>query len=316
MHICLNDTSTRTISSQLQHIHETSAQTTGRVLTLIILATAQDDLESLMTVTTDASREHPARVLVLVDSRKKDATEESRVDAEIRVGGDTGASELVVMYLHGPVAEHPDAVVTPLLLPDTPIVAWWASQAPKIPADSPIGKIAQRRITDCVNDPHRNTLGRRCTYYQPGDSDLAWARITQFRGLIASALDVYPRLPVHEVEVRGAADNPSIDLLAGWLADRLQAPVRRVTSAEKQAGGGLPPCAISLHREDGVITVETTADNSAAIGLPGKPVAYVALNPRSLSDCLAEELRHLDDDKAYAGALSGVDELLSGDTTE
>lgn len=309
MHICLSNTSTRTISSQLQRIHETTAQTTGRVLTLIIMATVQDDLEALMTVTTDASREHPARVLVLVDSRDSNVQEDSRVDAEIRVGGDTGASELVVMYLHGHVADHPDAVVTPLLLPDTPIVAWWASQAPKNPAQDPIGKIAQRRITDCFNDPHHNTLGRRCSYYEPGDSDLAWARITQFRGLIASALDVYPRLPIKKVEVAGVDDNPSIDLLAGWLADRLNAPVRRVATKDTNTGGTLPACSISLHREDGEINVSTTENATAALSLPNKPVTYVALNARSLSDCLAEELRHLDDDKAYAGALAGVSRI-------
>ena len=44
--------------------------------------------------------------------------------------------------------KHPDSVVLPLLLPDSPVVVWWPTEAPADPAEDPLGKLAQRRITD------------------------------------------------------------------------------------------------------------------------------------------------------------------------
>ena len=159
MIIKLSDTNTREIAKQLVSVRDSGGQvTTGRVLTLIVVASEDDDLESIIKATHDASREHPSRVLIMVAG---DPQGEPRVDAEIRFGGDAGASEIILMALHGEVAKHMEAVVTPLLLPDTPIVAWWPSQAPVNPAQDPIGHIAQRRITDALHDPHHSMARHR-----------------------------------------------------------------------------------------------------------------------------------------------------------
>ena len=226
----LRDTSTTAIVETLQEIHDASARFTGRVLTLIIDASAETQVDMLTDVVSEASREHPSRVLMLLGGDGADA--ESRVDADIRVGGEAGASEIVLMRLSGAVANHPAAVVTPLLLPDTPIVTWWPNAAPASPAHHPLGRIAQRRITDSYTDPSPDALARRANNYRPGDSDMAWARITQWRGQVASAVEVRPRAPIESVVIEGRADNPSIDLAAGWLAARLGVPVTRAGIAE------------------------------------------------------------------------------------
>src|SRR5690625_7665018 len=68
------------------------ANTIGRVLTLIIIATGE--IEEPLEAAIRASHEHPARVLV-VDA-DADA-ETSGLDAEIRVGRDAGAGAIVIL---------------------------------------------------------------------------------------------------------------------------------------------------------------------------------------------------------------------------
>ena len=98
MIIKLSDTNTREIAKQLVSVRDSGGQvTTGRVLTLIVVASEDDDLESIIKATHDASREHPSRVLIMVAG---DPQGEPRVDADIRFGGDAGASEIILMALH------------------------------------------------------------------------------------------------------------------------------------------------------------------------------------------------------------------------
>ncbi|KQB85809.1 glucose-6-phosphate dehydrogenase assembly protein OpcA [Corynebacterium lowii] len=297
MIIDLPNTTTRDIAASLQHIHETTAQTTGRVLTLIVMAGRGDDLPEIIHATTDASWEHPSRVLVLIDGGSAPT---AGVDAEIRVGGTVGASEFVIMTLRGEVAAHANAVVTPLLLPDTPIVVWWPSEAPECPSQHPVGRLAQRRITDAPLRPES---------YAPGDSDLAWARITQWRGIVASSLDSYPQEEVSAVEIKGPKHSPSIDLAAGWLACRLGVPVHRGVSTH-EISGDLEPCELRLERVSGPITIHNRSHSTVSVRMPQLPESLVAMNHRSVADCLAEELRHLDPDVTYAEALEGISSVI------
>ena len=116
------------------------------MLTLVIVADEQD-AEEAIEAANDASREHPCRIIAVVIGNKRG---QSRIDAQIRVGGDAGASEVVVLRLYGALADHGRSVVIPLLLPDSPVVAWWPSDAPAHLAQDPIGSMAQRRITDAA----------------------------------------------------------------------------------------------------------------------------------------------------------------------
>ncbi len=101
------------------------------------------------------------------------------------LSGDTGASEIVVLRLSGPLAGHLSSVVVPFLLPDIPVVAWWPDIAPAVPAQDPLGQLAIRRITDATNstDPLA-AIKSRLSGYTPGDTDLAWSRITYWRARI------------------------------------------------------------------------------------------------------------------------------------
>ncbi|ALA67383.1 glucose-6-phosphate dehydrogenase assembly protein OpcA [Corynebacterium lactis] len=314
MIINLPDTDTGSIARQLVKLREQGGiVTTGRVLTLIVLAKSDDDLESIIDTVNSVSREHPSRVLVLVSG---DPRLDNRLDAELRLGGDAGAAEIVVMHMAGEVGQHPSSVVTPLLLPDTPVVAWWPSEAPQVPAATAIGRIAQRRITDSLFDPHENAVYLRRTGYTPGDSDLCWSRITSWRGVLASAFDLSPHVPVTEVTVSGPSESPSVEVAAGWLADRLGVPVRRTSTGEEKIpldakGRPKPPVtSVVFERSDSAcLRVDIESATTAVVTNGDLPPFKVALARPSRSECLAEELRHLDPDVAYGRALRGLSRI-------
>ena len=205
----------------------------GRVLTLVIV-TDEQHAEDAIEAANQASREHPCRVVVIAAANRRGA---DRMDAQIRVGGDAGASEVIVLRLFGKLAAHGDSVVTPLLLPDSPIVVWWPEDAPLSPSTDPVGEMGQRRITDAAESRSpRRVLERLREHYSPGDTDLAWTRTTKWRGLLAAALDQPPYEPITQVTVTGASDSPSTDLLAAWLSETLRCPVVR---ARMPGGTGL-----------------------------------------------------------------------------
>ena len=168
-------TTTNDINKKITGLREEGgAITLSRVLTLVISLDSDDVLEDSIEAANFASREHPCRVIVVVPGDRSAA--EPRLDAQLRVGGDAGAGEVVALRLHGELADHASSVVLPFLLPDTPVVAWWPAVVPTSRQQDPLGRLAIRRITnatDCA-DPLAAIKGR-LQGYTDGDTDLAWA---------------------------------------------------------------------------------------------------------------------------------------------
>ncbi|MEO9220646.1 MAG: glucose-6-phosphate dehydrogenase assembly protein OpcA, partial [Mycobacteriaceae bacterium] len=269
-------TTTGSVNRRIVELRKSGgAVTLGRVLTLVIATDDDAQTEDVIDAANDASREHPCRVIVLARGARKAAP---RLDAQIRVGGDAGASEVVVLRLYGPLADNAASVTVPFLLPDTPIVAWWPGEPPSNPAQDPIGRLATRRITDAAaaRNPIR-ALTQRQARYTAGDTDLAWSRLTAWRALLASALDQPPYEPVRSATVTGGADSPSSDLLAGWLAAFLKVPVKRV-----RKGTGL--WSVVLERPSGAVALGRSTGGAAMITQPGQPDRAVALSRRQVRD--------------------------------
>lgn len=294
----LPNTSTSEVAKKIVEVRESGgAISLGRVLTLVVCTESGEPTEGAIEAAIGASREHPSRVIV-VDRGSTDG--DSRLDAEIRVGGDAGASEVVILTLTGELANHARSVVLPFLLPDTPVVIWWPGTAPDKPSEDPMGTLGHRRILDANKAPDPSTiLAHRLETYAPGDSDLAWTQITHWRALLASTLDRPPHLPVTSVEVTGPADSPGVDLIAGWLRAELQVPTHRRSGSFE----------VRLIREDGPIVLAVDEQNNAILSAPGHPDGRVAMTRRDLPFLLAEELRRLDDDEIYARALAGAADI-------
>ncbi|NQX28633.1 glucose-6-phosphate dehydrogenase assembly protein OpcA [Microbacteriaceae bacterium VKM Ac-2854] len=313
MIVDLPDTTTSEVSKTLVKIREEGgAVALGRVLTLII-ATSRGHEEEAIEAANDASREHPMRVIVV--SKDDGLTtvpvnSDPRVDAQIRVGGDAGASEVIVLRAFGAAAEDEESLVTGLLLPDAPVVAWWPTGAPENASQSPIGRIAQRRITDASAQANpAEALHHLASTYAPGDTDFAWTRLTLWRAQLAAVLDQPPYEPITKVEVSGAVDSPSTVLLAAWLQLELQVPVQHELTASATGSSGIH--GVRMHRASGVIELERSIPNVATLTQPDQPVHDISLPRRSLRDCLAEELRRLDPDDLYGEVISRGVDLLS-----
>jgi glucose-6-phosphate dehydrogenase assembly protein OpcA len=306
----LPSTTSGTVSKELVRLRNAvGAMAMGRVLTLLV-SVDEGGADAAIKAANDATRQHPARILVLVSANSR-GTE--RLDAQIRVGGDAGASEIVVLRLYGELTRQEAAVVTPLLLPDSPIVVWWPTEAPADVAGSSLGRMAHRRITDAAAaDRPATQLRRRAASYRDGDTDLTWTRITRWRALLAAALEDAPFEPVDAVTVTAEAQDPGADLLAGWLAASLRTPVTRVRSG---AGTGL--VSVRLQRAAGPVDLVRTQDDgdTATLSRVGSPPRLVALHTPSLAGALGEELRRLDADEIYATALrDGLAEVRRGGT--
>ncbi|WP_113703172.1 glucose-6-phosphate dehydrogenase assembly protein OpcA [Nonomuraea lactucae] len=290
----LSDTTAGKISSQLMMLrHQMGAPAIGMVLTLVVVCDEREQYDALRAAT-EAAREHPSRILVMINRETDEAT---RLDAELRIGEST-PGEVVVLRLYGELTEHADSVVSPLLLPDTPVVAWWPGEAPAVVSQDPIGMLAQRRITDArsAGDDGVKCLVARAKGYAPGDTDLSWTRLTPWRSLLAAAFD-QPVGEVRKGHVAAAATNPSAPLLAAWLSERLGAPVR------VGASGGPGLTTVRLTTGDGDLSISRNDARLATLSRPGAPDRNVALARRRTPELLAEELRRLDPDETYESAV-------------
>ena len=297
MIIEMPDTTTRDINKRLlKERDEGGAIALGRVLTLIV-SVGDHDPEEAIEAANDASREHPCRVIVIANDTKDRA---SNLDAQIRLGGDAGASEVLVLRPSGQLERHLDTLVIPLLLPDAPIVTWWPYEIPENPAEHPLGRMATRRITDTTQCANPNTALRAlAAAHTDGDTDLAWTRATLWRGLIAATLDQPPYEQVHKAVVVGESTHPSVDLMAAWLAYALRCPVEieRIKDAPAITQ-------VRLERASGDIVLDRPDGKTAALRQPDQPEHRIALPIRQLRECLAEELRRLDADEVYGEVLA------------
>jgi len=296
MIIEMPDTTTRDINKRLlKERDEGGAIALGRVLTLII-AVGDRDPDEAIDAANDASREHPCRVIVIANDTKERT---STLDAQIRLGGDAGASEVLVLRPSGQLERHLDTLVIPLLLPDAPIVTWWPYEIPDNVAEAPLGRMAARRITDSTQVARPNAALRKlAANHADGNTDLAWTRATLWRGLIAATLDQPPYEPVQKAVVVGESTHPSVDLMAAWLAQCLRCPVEveRIKDAPAITQ-------VRLVRSSGDIVLDRPDGKTAALRQPDQPEHRIALPIRQLRECLAEELRRLDADEVYGEVL-------------
>lgn len=195
---------------------------------------------------------------------------------------------------------HADSVVMPFMLPDTPIVAWWPDTAPRYRLKTRWGSwrfaaLRTRRTarTHCLRS--KPVVG-----LHPGDTDLAWSRITHWRALLTATVDQPPYEPITSALVSGLKTEPALDILAGWLASRIDGPVRRAVGELK----------VELVRCTETVTLSRPQDGvTATLSRTGRPDALVPLPRRETRECLAEDLRRLDPDDIYFAALGGINKV-------
>jgi glucose-6-phosphate dehydrogenase assembly protein OpcA len=273
----------------------------GMVMTLVIVV-EEEGAEEAMATARQASSEHPARVLGVILG---DARGAAHVHAQVGSGAGWGG-ETALIRLRGEVVKHAESVVLPLLLPDSPVAVWWPSDAPVDPASDPLGKLGNRRITDsaAATASRSKAIGVQCSSYSPGNTDLAWTRLTPWRALLAAALDQH-ELKVTSASISAEKVSPSADLLATWLHDRLKVDVTRTVTE----GPGITEAV--LETRAGQIRISRADGKLATFSTPNQPDRPIALKRRDLSELLNEELRRLDEDDVYADTARKLAKELS-----
>jgi glucose-6-phosphate dehydrogenase assembly protein OpcA len=287
----LTDTNSSAIASEFVRARRRAGSPAMGMIMTLVIAAEEADADDAMTVARAASREHPARILGVVIGDRRG---ESRVDAQVGIGSGL-SGERAIIRLHGEVTRHPQSVVLPLLLPDSPVVVWWPSGAPDDPAADPLGALGTRRITDAaaVSRGKAKAMLTQCHSYAPGNTDLAWTRITGWRALLTAALD-QTHSKVTGASVTAERISPSADLLSAWLGDRLKVDVTRKSSQ----GPGITE--VRLDSKQGEIVLSRSDGRLATLSSPNQPDRPVALKRRELDELLSEELRRLDPDDVYA----------------
>lgn len=337
MIVRLNNTTTSAIAREIDELHvERGEAAQGRVLTLVII-TGDAHLEGALETINAASREHPCRVIAIVtDADKHTNTDEKSdrpgtsgstpaesdrtldpdnrcisyktvrpggdhtLDAEIRFGSDAGAGEVIVLRPVPALLDHSDALVIPLLVPDAPLVVWWPANAPKAPSKDLIGAMATSRITDAMEaDDPEIAFASLLEHSGAADVDLSWTRTTIWRALLASIIDQPPHLPVTSVRVTGQAHFLPLELLASWLALKLEVPVTVERDPRAQAITG-----VYFTRGDGTMSMERHRADQARINQPGQASQTISMPLRTAVDCMSEEMGRLDPDEVYQDVIS------------
>ena len=294
MIITLNDTTASKIGAAIVEARRTVGSGSGLVHTLICICDSSH-FDAAFDAARDAARQHPSRLLMVVTTRSR----KDKLDAEVHAGEGT-PGDVIVLRLSGAMAKRPASVILPLLLPDSPVIAWWPFSGPDDLASDPIGALADRRITDSAADKDPcKALTRRAAHLTEGDSDLCWARTTGWRALAAAALDQHP-VTVKFARVESAADNAPAMLLAAWLGLRLGVQVERAASDAPGIS------AIIMATAGGDIEIRRRSGRYAVYRIPGEPARGVALDRRNVQMLIGEELRRLGPDDAFTTVMAEI----------
>src|SRR5690606_10229460 len=143
----------------------------------------------------------------------------------------------------------------------------------------------------------------------------AWARLTRWRGLVASAYEVPPVSVPSSVEALGTDGNPTVLLMASWLHHTLgvEASILPPPSADPDSAG---VHGVRLVREDGTIELTRVSDDSIVMKLPGDDSGqHVTMPRRTLAELVTEELRRLDPDEVYGEVLGAAFSGISDTAT-
>jgi glucose-6-phosphate dehydrogenase assembly protein OpcA len=216
----------------------------ARVANLLIFISDEELLSDCREILDELTSLHPSRVLTvagLQDDRDEDI--EMSVDSICHTdkrGAKRLSCEAITLIAHGKFAVELPSAALPLLVPDLSTFLWWRG-APDTHEKvfAALAHASDRLILDSVEfaEPHRdlirtNEVFGNAELDQLGTSDLNWARLTSWRGLLADFYDVAAYRSLLEAissvqidyvppEQSESSIAPQALLFAGWLASRL-----------------------------------------------------------------------------------------------
>ncbi|MBD0372129.1 MAG: glucose-6-phosphate dehydrogenase assembly protein OpcA [Pyrinomonadaceae bacterium] len=224
---------------------EETAVMRARVLNLLVYVSSDAALGEVNELLSEVTGAHPCRAIVMLAERERED-----LDIEMFVSSYCQAvdvaeerrlcGEQLTLRACGRFAVELPSAAEPLLVPDLPVFLWWRDR-PRL-NDRVFRKLshaADRVVFDSADflEPHKDLLAldsllQKERAAHTGISDLNWARLTSWRGLLASfydvreyraALDNINRVRIEYVAPASVKEEiaPKALILAGWLASRL-----------------------------------------------------------------------------------------------
>ena len=226
---------------------------------------------------------HPSRTILFVpDADAGDDRIDATVTLECYAVPDVDrsvCSEVVELRLFGKRAKAPASIAEPLLISDLPVFLRWRGEPPWGAQElEQMVAIVDRLIVDStewddIPYPYRHLVP---LFDRTAVSDIAWARTSRWRALLAS---LWPEIgEVRALRVRGTA--AQAQLLLGWLASRLG--------------------------RDDIVLEHVAAERLEGIDLDGVPAPFPPGDPPVPSDVLSDELDRFTRDPVYEAAVRAV----------
>jgi len=266
-------TSLRTVPGSQSPYQRTSVMTHTAWVPPEWVEAAEDVLSGL-------AERHPSRTLVLFPQPDDEDGLDGNVEVDVYPAGEGRqiCTETIRIRLKGPRAAAPASVVQPLLLPDLPAFLRWRGLPPfGAPEFEQLVDVVDRLIVDSTEWPDlpESYRGLVDIFDRVAVSDIAWARTSRWRPMLAS---LWPDIAgVKRFRVHGTA--AQAQLLAGWLGSRLKHDVE-------------------LEHEP--------SDRLVGVDLDGEPAPFPPGDPPSGADVLSEELDKFGRDRIYEDAVRGA----------
>ncbi len=216
----------------------------ARVANLLVFVTRESMLDEVNSLILDVTVAHPSRALIMLgETGAADQDIEMFVTSLCQTDKRTGAKrlcgEVVILKARGKFSVELPSASLPLLVSDLTTFLWWRNELRV--SDRVFRALVQgsdRLVIDSDEfaNPLRDLLEIHRLFgedEQVGVSDLNWARLTLWRGLLADFYDVptcqplldeidHVRIDYVAPSAEPAAVAPQALLLAGWLASRLE----------------------------------------------------------------------------------------------
>lgn len=168
------------------------------VLTLIVVAPAEETRARAMAAVSALAGRHPSRAIILAPSDPDGpATFDARIDAACKVpprGTTEICTEEIVVRLGGELAQHLSSTIAPLTIHDLPAVLWWPDDAPfGSPVFVDLAQECDRVLVDSGGfraDGVASLVGMAAAVAEGHViHDIAWMRLELWRELLAGLFD-------------------------------------------------------------------------------------------------------------------------------
>jgi len=230
----------------------------------LIVPLSPGDSDRIGPVLVDVTRRHPARLFRV--ERRASASAERGLRAHatalchLRPGGGLVCSEQISLSWDDPSGPLVASAIASLLVGDLPAVLLELNQDQDPPWQEKLARIADVRIVDSNLAPgakeYPRVWGRRPGRDRGPVRDIAWARLTPWREILAEAFDrpeaARAIASIQDVTIhhRGPEPPPGAWLLAGWLASRLSWTPRAHEGGRMRLDAPTRPVSLAFEEED------------------------------------------------------------------